>query len=296
MKKLFALFAIVAVVVGLPAVSAKAQVLYRVEKTGSEHVSYLLGTHHFAPLWAVDSIAELPAALANVDRLYGEIDMSLMTDPAAMPAMQQKMVAPADSTLDKVLTVAQLDSVGAVMNDLTGGQLPLQMLYALKPAVLSAQIAAFLSAKALPELNPAEGIDVVMQNRARELGKPVAGLETVDFQCDMLYGRPIAEQARELMKTVAEIDDQAEKAVALSNAYIAHDIEAIYNAMLEMEGDDAEAAERMIYARNDAWVRKLTEEMGIESLMVVVGAGHLPGPRGVVEGLRKAGYTVTPVE
>jgi len=29
--------------------------------------------------------------------------------------------------------------------------------------------------------------------------------------------------------------------------------------------------------------------------LALVGAGHLPGPRGVIAGLQKAGYTVTPV-
>ena len=52
----------------------------------------------------------------------------------------------------------------------------------------------------------------------------------------------------------------------------------------------------MIYSRNDNWVEKLSKEMPADSLMVVVGAGHLPGDRGVIAGLRKAGFTVTPVK
>jgi uncharacterized protein YbaP (TraB family) len=33
-----------------------------------------------------------------------------------------------------------------------------------------------------------------------------------------------------------------------------------------------------------------------KSLLVAVGAGHLPGDKGVINLLRKAGYTVTPME
>ena len=65
--------------------------------------------------------------------------------------------------------------------------------------------------------------------------------------------------------------------------------------MLVMENDDAQAAEKMIYSRNDRWVAQLAEEMPEESIMVVVGAGHLPGERGVIAGLRKAGFKVTAV-
>ena len=108
----------------------------------------------------------------------------------------------------------------------------------------------------------------------------------MDFQMDMLYGRPISEQATELMKTVSEKDDVESKSIALSKAYAAHDIDKILELMLVMEADDPQAAERMIYARNATWVR--TTGVG--------GAGHLPGDRGVIAGLRKAGFTVTPMK
>lgn len=293
MKRFTTLFLSIAIALGF---AADAQILYKVEKKGSKKTSYLLGTHHFAPLSAVDSISQLPSILKNVEALYGEIDMSAMQNPAALMGMQQKMMAPADSTLDRVLNPSQLDSLKIAWQELMGPEMPIEMFYGMKPAVLSTQIAAILATKALPEINPMEGIDATMQNRARELNKPVAGLETMDFQIDMLYGRPIVEQARDLMKTLAEMPEEGEKAIALSKAYINHDIDGILQAMLDMEDSDGDAAERMIYSRNDAWVKQLAAEMPAKSLLVVVGAGHLPGPRGVIEGLSKAGFVVTPIQ
>lgn len=294
MKKLTSIVAALAVAFGF-ASTANAQILYKVEKPGSDKTSYLLGTHHFASPSMIDSIAEMPGILQGIDRLYGELDMAVMSDPAAMMAMQGKLMAPADSTLDKVLAPAQLDSLSVLWNEYSGG-VPLQMMYMVKPAVISTQLAAAMAMKVFPELNGIEGIDMTMQKRARELGKPVGGLETMDFQMEMLYGRPLAEQAEELMKTVRDKDDVAEKSIALSKAYAAHDIDRILELMLVMEDDDPEAAERMIYSRNDNWVSRLSAEMPTESIMVVVGAGHLPGDRGVIAGLRKAGFTVTPVK
>lgn len=273
-----------------------AQILYKVESPSGKKTSWLLGTHHFAPLSAVDSIKQLPEIVKSVDALYGEIDMQFLKNPAALMGMQQKMVAPVDSALNRVLSVEQLDSVRVVWDNLTAGAIPLDMLYGMRPAVVSAQLSALLSAKALPELNPLEGIDATMQERARQRDIPVLGLETVDFQVDMLYGNPIAEQARELMKTVREIGDAEQKAVALSKAYIAHDIDSIYESMTEMEDTNPGETERLIYSRNDSWVKILTDEMAHKSLLVVVGAGHLPGPRGVIEGLKTNGFKVTPVE
>lgn len=292
MKKILS-FAILMVLCFTTRVSA--QILWKVEKPGNEHVSYILGTHHFATLSVLDSLVNLPEALQRADKVYGELDMAEMTSPASMQVMQMALMAPADSTLDKVLTPAQLDSVKAVLDPMTGGQLPLAALYPMKPAALSTQIAAMMSMKLFPDLNPLEGLDMTMQQRAKALGKPVAGLETMEFQMDCLYGTPISEQAEILMKTIADIEGEEKRAVELAAAYMDHNIDAIYKAMIEEE-DEPEALDRLIFSRNDNWVNQLSKEMSDASLLVVVGAGHLPGERGVLEQLRKAGYTVTAAE
>lgn len=292
MKKIISL-AIFAVMAFASTVSA--QILWKVERPGNDHVTYILGTHHFAPLTVLDSLSILPDALKNSDKLYGELDMAAMTSPESMMAMQQFLMAPADSTLDKVLTPAQLDAVKAAIDPMTGGQLPLEMLYPMKPAALSTQIAAMMSMQLFPNLNPMEGLDMTMQERAKALGKPVAGLETMDFQMQTLYGTPISKQAEDLMETVSDMDKEAKRAVELANSYMAHNLDAILKAMMEEENDPADY-ERLIFSRNDAWVAQLLKEMPESNLMVVVGAAHLPGERGVLEQLRKAGYTVTAAE
>lgn len=292
MKKIFTL-ALLAIALFTTTVSA--QILWKVEKPGNEHVTYILGTHHFAPLSALDSLKTLSTALENADKLYGELDMATMTSPESMMVMQQYLLAPADSTLDKVFTPVQLDSIKAALDPLTGGQIPLEMLNPMKPAALSTQIASLLTMKIFPNLNPLEGLDMTMQERAKALGKPVDGLETMEFQMETLYGAPISEQAESLMKTIADIDGEGKRAVQLADAYMAHDLDSILKIMMEEEGDAADY-ERLIFSRNDNWVKQLVEEMPSKSLMVVVGAGHLPSERGVLAQLRKAGYTVTAAE
>ncbi len=293
MKKVKSFIIALAAVLGFSA-TANAQILYKVEKKGSDKVSYILGTHHFAPLAVVDSISELPSILSSVDKLYGELDMAQMSDPQVMSNMQMALMAPSDSTLDKVLDEAQLAKLTEAWNNLTGGAAPLEMMYGVKPSVISTQIAAILTQKVFPMLNPMEGIDMTMQNRAKELGKPVDGLETMDFQINMLYNRPISEQAEGLMKTIDDLDNNEKKSIALSQAYINHDIDSILK-MMEEEEENEETMDRMIYSRNATWVDRLSKEMPQESILVVVGAAHIPGKKGVAEGLRQAGFKVTPV-
>lgn len=277
--------------------SASAQILYKIEKPGSDKVSYVLGTHHFAPLSSVDKIEAIPEIISSVDKVYGELDMRQRTEPANMMAMQQKLMAPADSTMAILLTPEQKADVIAVWEKFVGPSNQLEaMLQMVKPAVVSTAMAAAMAGKALPEINPAEGIDMTMQTRALAAGKPVEGLETMDYQIDMLYGRPIAEQLESLLETVKDADEEGEKAILLSEAYTAHDINKLYDLIIKEDEKNPEALERVLFVRNDNWVNILKDEMGDASLFVVVGAGHLPGDRGILDGLKKAGYNVTPVE
>jgi uncharacterized protein YbaP (TraB family) len=52
----------------------------------------------------------------------------------------------------------------------------------------------------------------------------------------------------------------------------------------------------LLYDRNANWSKKLQELMPKNSLVVAVGAGHLPGTKGVLNLLREAGYKVEPVK
>ncbi len=276
--------------------SADAQILYKVEKGGDSKPSYLLGTHHMAHLGVVDSIAELPAIMSEVDKVYGEFDMSKLSDPATIMAMQASLQAPADSTLDKVLSPEQLARLTDVWQQFTGGAAPIEMMYPMKPCVMNIQLAAIMTAKVFPDLNPMEGIDVTMQNRAREAGKAVDGLETMEYQLNLLYNSPIAEQAEDLMKTVDDIEGEEKKAIELAEAYARHDIDTIGRLTEESMANDPSSAEKILFTRNANWIAILTDKLPAESALVVVGAAHLPGEKGLLEGLQKAGFTVTPID
>ena len=258
--------------------------------------SYVFGTHHFAPLSMLESVKGLDAALRNADKVYGELDMQAAMDPSALMGMQQMMMAPADSTIDKVLTAKQLADLNMAWAKYGTDQIPLNALYVLKPAGLSTQLAALMSAKVLPDINVGQGIDNELQVRARKAGKPVAGLETMEFQTQMLLGDPISKQAEDLVETIEDIDAEAGKLVRLTNAYLAQNYKDIETICAESVLKDPESSEKMIISRNNNWMKQLAPEMKNTNLLVVVGAGHLVGDKGILNQLKQAGYIVTPVK
>lgn len=278
------------------ATAAHSQLLWKVTDSNSGKTSYVFGTHHFAPLSLLDSIKGLDAALQNADKVYGELDMQAAMDPSALMGMQQMMMAPADSTIDKVLTTKQLADLNMAWAKYGTDQIPLNALYVLKPAGLSTQLAALMSAKVLPDINVGQGIDNELQVRARKAGKQVAGLETMEFQTNMLLGDPISKQAEDLVETIEDIDAEAGKLVRLTNAYLAQNYKDIETICAESVLKNPESAEKMIISRNNNWMKQLEPEMKNTNLLVVVGAGHLVGDKGILNQLKQAGYTVTPVK
>lgn len=83
----------------------------------------------------------------------------------------------------------------------------------------------------------------------------------------------------------------------LAKAYLAGDL----NQMLELMEDPAsgssdEWSERMINRRNANWARIMAGLLPSASVLIAVGAGHLPGEKGLISLLRKEGYSVEAVK
>ncbi len=272
----------------------RADLLWRVEGPGIKSTSYIFGTHHVAPVALLDSVDGFDEALASVDAVYGELDMARMMTPAAQQQMMGAAMAPQDSLLTMVLTPAQVDSLDVILKKYLGPMVSAQAFAAMKPAMVQTVLTMTMNQKFFPGFNAAEQLDAMIQHRARQAGKTVGGLETLDDQCVALFGAPITRQAIDLMEVVADDDKASESAHRLADAYLSGDLDAMF-AMINEEMDD-ETALRMIYNRNDNWVGIIAGRMTSTPTMYVVGAGHLPGQRGLIEQLRAKGFTVNPVK
>ncbi len=292
MKKLFLVLALIASVM-----SCEAQLLWKISGNGLKSPSYLFGTHHIAPATMLDSIPGLRAALDAVEAVYGEVDMRGIDDQASMQAMMKYAMAPADSTLSKVFTAAEMDSIDTVLKKYTGGMVSAQQMEPMKPTVLASQLAVLQSMVAFPGFDPAKQLDKTVQTVAKAAGKEINGFETIDFQMEMLFGEPIMEQARSLMKAIRNDNDIIGMSVKLAQLYLQGDLEGLEELMLDpVLGMDESAAETMLYNRNSTWAKMLLGILPTASVFIAVGAGHLPGEKGLINLLRKSGFTVTPVE
>lgn len=292
MKKL--LFTIISVLL-LGYSSAEAQLLWKISGNGLEKPSYIFGTHHMAPVSVLDSVPGFKEALASVDKVYGEMVMADAMSPESQQMMMMAAIAPQDSTLTAVLSPAAIDSLNNILAKYLGPQMTAAALNPMKPAMASTLLAAAQTQAAFPQYNAAQQLDGEIQSRAAAIGKEVGGLETMADQCQALFGGSILAQANDLMQAVRNDEIAIDVVKQLAGAYLAGDLQAMLDIMENpATGFNDEQADRMLNRRNADWMRVLAGMLPAMSILIAVGAGHLPGDKGLISLLRREGYTVEP--
>lgn len=274
---------------------AKAQLLWKISGNGLDRPSYVIGTHHLAPLSIKDSIASLQQVIDQTEQVYGELVMEDATNPESVMKMQQAMVLPADTTLKSLYTQAQYDTIASVVKTYLG--VDLALFDKLKPAAVSTQLALALAMKSLKGFNPQEQLDTWFQTQARQAGKKVGSLETIDMQVNVLYNsQTLARQALLLHCAATHIEQGIDQTLRMTNAYMKQDLDGFLSIIEEKINNSCDSTpeeqEALIYGRNANWARQLPEIMKQTPTLFVVGAGHLPGPKGLLNLLQEQGYRV----
>lgn len=292
MKKLKSFLFILSLV---SAFSSSAQILYKVEGNGLQSPSYIFGTHHLAPVSVIkEAGADKPFESAT--QVVGEIDMTQDQTALAM-AMQPHMMAPADSTLTKVISPEDF----AVISEEFKKWAPmpgmeLSMLDMMKPMVVTSMVAAGMAAESMPGFDPQQQLDTYFQTQGKAAGKAIVPLETVDYQATVLFdSTPISYQAEALVEILKDSAKAIQATKDLTEAYNAKDLDKMME-LSQKEDEHPEFMLALLDRRNAEWLTKLPEIFKQAPTFVAVGALHLAGDKGILEGLRKLGYTVTPVE
>lgn len=281
---------------GLTMAVGSAQLLWRVTGNGIERPSFIFGTHHVAPVSVLDSVTGFGEALSAADVVYGEMDMRSAMTPSAQQILIRAQMAPADSTLSRLLSPAQLDSVGHALQALMGPMMSVDRFDMVKPMALNTMIAVMQAQRDFPQFNPTQQLDAVIQQRALAEGKRVEGLETVEQQASLLFGAPLVDQASDLMYTVRHLDEAESFSARLAKAYLDGDLTEMLRLMEDPAMGVADGSSHLIGDRNISWIRVLAGLLPSASVLIAVGAGHLPGDKGLLNLFRKEGYTVEPVK
>lgn len=275
-------------------IDCSAQIFYKIDGHGLKSPSYIFGSHHLSPI----SVIEESGAMKYFDQtnqIVGEIDMT-MNPMALSVALQPFMMAPPDSTLSILLKEKDLEELNAEFEKWSPmAGMTLEMLNAFKPMVVSTMVAVKMNQEAMPEFDPTQQLDAYFMNMGAENGKKIIALETPEYQGEVLYNTvPLSKQAEALVEILKEPEKTIEITKMLSQAYRERNL-AMMAQLSKEDGENPEFMEALLYKRNAEWLEKLPALFEESPTFVVVGALHLAGERGIIQGLKSKGYIVTPI-
>ena len=273
--------------------SANAQLLWKISGRGIEKPSYILGTHHAVPFTYCDSIPGLMKAFEEVEFVIGEFDMVKMGEmtPAQMQNMQKMMMMPADTTLLSLFSNEEKELLDAYLKETVGAQL--EMFLAMKPMTIMVTVQNKILMDIIPDIASMTGMDKYMQTLAVSKGKSVGGLETMEYQMNLLYGCSLEEQADALLE-MAQNGNSKELMTELTVAYKTQNLDVLWSVFKDqMTNYEYDA---LVSVRNRNWEKQILELLPVQSSLFVVGSGHFPGENGMIHLLKKAGYKINPVK
>jgi uncharacterized protein YbaP (TraB family) len=279
---------------GALAQTTENSIFYEVTGKRLKTPSYLFGTFHLLGKSFVDSIPEVKEKLMKCKHMAGEVDLS---DTTMMVKMLGASMLDAGVTLDQLIPKAQYDSLDAYVKKNIG--FSIDLFKALKPMAISTTITAMTQKKLYPgssdDLKDGS-MDSYLQKIARNAGKQVHGLETIDAQVKILFNDFSLERQTEMLLEMMRDDEEGTAKMSQMNlAYRQAKLKELESLMYDSGDFKKEESQILLDNRNINWMKTIPPLMKDGGLFLAAGALHLSGNNGLVNLLRKEGYTVKPI-
>lgn len=270
--------------------SSKYQgLLWEISGNGMSKPSYLYGTMHVSNKVAFHLGEPFFEALSKVDKLALEVNPDtwladyLKSDNFSNQFSTNLYVSDfgTNDPFERNLEIKkdQKDLIKSALSD--------------DPAIINQFM--FRSDKYKADFQEDTYLDLYIYQSGRKLGKPVMGLESLP---EMDWNSDMSEKAKAYedytLKSGKNKLYSWEGGKKIEEAYRRGDLDELDSLSALLSSDSTR--EYILFKRNIVMVERMTREMKDKAMFVGVGAGHLPGPRGVIELLRSKGYTVKAVD
>lgn len=259
--------------------------LWEVSGKSLETHSYVFGTIHVTCDATLDD--NVKSALDKTSLLVLELDMD---DPTMQSRMMSQVAMKDNQNIKDLLSEEEYASLDGFLQEQFGA--PLNAFATFKPFFLSAMlITKYLDC-------PVQSFEGALMQVAQEQKEEILGLETVEEQMKLFDEIPYEDQVKDLM---ASIEDDLKKDKIKFQEMMKHYNNGNLSGIQEMtDSDESIIMEKhkdiMLTNRNKNWISKIEAFSKEQPTFFGVGAAHLIGEDGVIQMLRKEGYTVTAVK
>ena len=254
--------------------------LWEISGNGISSPSYLYGTVHMICPEDFVTGKRLQEKFRSAQKVFLEVDMD---DPSMNMKMMQLSLLQGKKLSD-MFSDSDYNKLNVFFRDTIG--MPLTLLNTMKPFVLF----SILTLKSLPCAEP-QSYELTFVKMAKEQSKEVLGLETIEDQMKIFDGMPDSVQVQMVMRYINEFDEQKKEFAKMVDAYKQENLDSIYEHIMSSP-DISGSEEVLLFNRNEKWIPIMEAAMQKEKIFFAVGAGHLGGPKGVINLLREKGYSV----
>lgn len=261
--------------------------LWRVERDGKR--VYILGSVHMLPESAYPLDPAIEKAFDESEKIVFELNLDSVANISGAMSLLKRGTYQNGRTLEKSISK---ETFALVQERLKATGIPPAMVSRFEPWM----VAMLLTATDMrgSGYSDAHGIDMYFHGKAREAGKEVKGLETLDFQVDLFDNLP--EEAQEaFLKQTLEMSSSGDKGTldSMVAAWKVGDVTALEKIAGASMTDTSDLSQSLLQKRNRNWIPEIEKFLNSDSQhLVIVGALHLVGEAGVIELLRKKGYEV----
>lgn len=261
-------------------------IFYEVSGNGLRKPSYLMGTMHLLSQHYVDSLPLIMDYYSQCTQVVGEMILDSSNSMKMLPYMTLT-----GQTLKEVLPDDLYSATNSWLKELSGYDLAL--FQSLNPMAVNITLLQLVQAKYYPTPAGSLIMDNYFQQRARKEHKEVIGLETLEDQMNALFTQFTISRQTELLKDFVMNKEKSISDLAkMSKLYREQRLDELEKLMYD-ETYTPQEIEILLYKRNEKWAEQLPMIMMRAPTFIAVGALHLAGERGLVNLLRRKGYTVT---
>ena len=257
-------------------------------RRGGEPVGHLFGTIHSDRPQVLDLPAPVAAAFERAQRYVFELDQQQI-DPRQVARLMRYQTG---GSLPQALPPGLWPRVQRVAAQ---RGLPAAAIEPLEPWALATVLS-------LPPTDPRQVLDLVLQRRARALGRPVAGLETVAEQLS-IFDRLDPQRQVEMLAAAVELIESGQAETLFDrmvDAWLARDLARLveladtHPAVADPAAND-ELMDQLLDRRNRRMAERMQPALEAGGAFVAVGALHLPGDNGLIRLLEQRGFRVARV-
>lgn len=267
----------------LTVTSSQAQLLYKIEGKDIQKPSYIYGTIHIMPKKQFVISESITTALKECETLVMEVDINM--DVRTQIDAAQRSLLPDGKTIADITTAENAQRIRQFcMDSLHWKESKYTRMSRLTPFFLSSVILQDLIGKS-------KSFEVELNKLAEKNKLTTLGLETIQLQMDLVNDVPYEEQIKLLLEGLTTNNSEYNK---MLDCYLKKDINKLGELMNDAELSP-EFYSNFLVKRNLNWLPLIAKLAQEKPIFIAVGAGHLPGEQGVLNLLRTAGYTVTPI-